>query len=326
MGGIVSAVVKPVTSVIGSLTGADDTRDAANIASAQQSAAAREAARLSMFRPIGITNRLGSSQFGFDKSGKLKSGSYTLSPELKQIQDYVFGLTGGAQGDTSSLLSLGRQYLATSPEEAASQYIQQQRGLLAPQRETQLGQVRSNLMRTGRGGLAVGQGTGRGAANPELQAYYNAIAQQEGQLASQADQYGRQRLAFGQGLLSSAYSPLQTNLGMIGSIEELGQSPFKLGLQAGGAAQQGSSTAAQLLGSGLSSAAQTRYQGEQAANASNSQFLSSLIGSAAMAGAGGFGGGSMGGFFNTNSTASPFFNTGANVFSPNYFGGTSFGE
>jgi hypothetical protein len=280
-----------------------------------------------MFRPIGITNRLGSSQFGFDSSGKLESGSYALSPELKQLQDYIFGLTPGAQGDTSNLLSLGRQYLATSPEEAASQYIQQQRGLLAPQRETQLNQVRSNLLRTGRGGLAVGQGAGRGAANPELQAYYNAIAQQEGQLASQADQYGRQRLSFGQGLLSSAYSPLQTNLGMIGSIEELGQSPFKLGLQAGGAAQQGSSTAAQLLGSGLSSAAQTRYQGEQAANAANAQFISSLIGGAsgAMAGGGG-GGGFGGGFFNTNSTASPFFNTGANVFSPNYFGGTSFGE
>ena len=314
-----------VSDVVGIFTGADDTRDAANAAAAQQSAAAREASRLSMFRPIGITNRLGSSQFGFDKSGKLESGSYTLSPELKQLQDYIFGLTPGAQGDTSNLLSLGRQYLATSPEEAASQYMSQQRGLLAPQREAQLGQVRSNLMRTGRGGLAVGQGTGRGAANPELQAYYNAIAQQEGQLASQADQYGRQRLAFGQGLLSSAYSPLQTNLGMIGSIEELGQSPFKLGLQAGGAAQQGSSTAAQLLGSGLSSAAQTRYQGEQAANAANSQFLSSLIGAAA-GGMSGGGFGSMGGFFNTNSTASPFFNTGANVFSPNYFGGTSFGE
>lgn len=320
MGGLVS-------SVANIFTGADDTRDAANIASAQQSAAAREASRLSMFRPIGITNRLGSSQFGFDSSGKLESGSYALSPELKQLQDYIFGLTPGAQGDTSNLLSLGRQYLATSPEEAASQYIQQQRGLLAPQRETQLNQVRSNLLRTGRGGLAVGQGAGRGAANPELQAYYNAIAQQEGQLASQADQYGRQRLSFGQGLLSSAYSPLQTNLGMIGSIEELGQSPFKLGLQAGGAAQQGSSTAAQLLGSGLSSAAQTRYQGEQAANAANAQFISSLIGGAsgAMAGGGG-GGGFGGGFFNTNSTASPFFNTGANVFSPNYFGGTSFGE
>ena len=320
MGGLVS-------SVANIFTGADDTRDAANIASAQQSAAAREASRLSMFRPIGITNRLGSSQFGFDASGKLESGSYALSPELKQLQDYIFGLTPGAQGDTSNLLSLGRQYLATSPEEAASQYIQQQRGLLAPQRETQLNQVRSNLLRTGRGGLAVGQGAGRGAANPELQAYYNAIAQQEGQLASQADQYGRQRLSFGQGLLSSAYSPLQTNLGMIGSIEELGQSPFKLGLQAGGAAQQGSSTAAQLLGSGLSSAAQTRYQGEQAANAANAQFISSLIGGAsgAMAGGGG-GGGFGGGFFNTNSTASPFFNTGANVFSPNYFGGTSFGE
>lgn len=37
-------------------------------------------------------------------------------------------------------------------------------------------------------------------------------------------------------------------------------------------------------------------------------------------------GGGLSGFFNTNSTASPFYNAGADVFSPSYMGGTSYGE
>lgn len=310
MGGVVSAVMKPVSSIIGSITGANEAQDAANESAAQQRAAAERASQLAMFRPIGITSRLGSSTFGFDSSGKLSSGSYSLSPELKAAQDYVFSQLPGSQTDTSQLLGLGRSYLADSPEAVAARYMTEQRGLLQPSRETQLNQIRSNLQRSGRGGLSVGAGTGRLAANPELAAYYNALAQQDLTLSAGADAAAQQRIGFGQGLLSSAYSPLQTNLGMIGSIEQLGQDPFKLGLQAGGAAQTGSTAASQLLGQGLTGAAQTQYAGAQQKAASQAQFISSLIGSASGGMSGGGGSGGWSNFFNTNSTNSPFFNRG----------------
>lgn len=300
---------KVVGNVIGAFTGGNAAEKAANQAAEQQRAAAERSAQLAMFRPIGITSRLGTSTFGFDSSGKLSSGGYTLSPELRAAQDYVFNQLPGAQQDVSQLLGLGRSYLADTPEAVAARYMTQQQGLLQPSRETQLNQLRSNLQRSGRGGLSVGAGTGRLAANPELAAYYNALAQQDLSLAAGAEGAAQQRIGFGQGLLSSAYSPLQTNLGMVGSIEQLGQDPFKLGLQAGGAAQAGSSAAAGLLGQGLSGAAQTQLAGAQQKAAAQAQFVSSLMGSA-MGGGGGGGMGSFSGFFNPNSTNSPFFNRG----------------
>lgn len=302
---------KAIGNVIGAITGGNAAEDAANQSAAQQRAAAERSSQLAMFRPVGITNRLGSSNFGFDSSGKISSAGYTLSPELLAAQNYVFSQLSGAQGDTSQLLNLGRSYLSDNPQDVANRYITEQTGLLQPGRDTQLNQIRSNLQRTGRGGLSVGAGNGRMAANPELAAYYNALAQQDLTLAAGAEGAAQQRIGFGQGLLSSAYSPLQTNLGMIGSIENLGQDPFRLGLQVGGAAQPGSSAGANLLNQGLSGAAQTQYAGAAQKAAAQGQFISSLLGSASGGMSGGAGNSQFSNFFNTNSTNSPFFNRGA---------------
>lgn len=65
----------------------------------------------------------------------------------------------------------------------------------------------------------------------------------------------------GTGVSTQALAPLQSYLGMIGSVEELGQQPLQLGLNIGGMAQQGASTAANLLGQGYANAATTRLQG-----------------------------------------------------------------
>lgn len=84
-------------------------------------------------------------------------------------------------------------------------------------------------------------------------------------------------------LPTQALAPIQGLLGAVGTIEELGQQPFTLGLQVGSAGQPGATSAAGLL----SQAAQTQYQGVQQANLANAQLLSGIIQGAGSA----FGGG-----------------------------------
>jgi len=133
--------------------------------------------------------------------------------------------------------------------------MQRQQDLLAPSRERQYAGLQNQLFQTGRGGLAVGGtglrpggGGGLGAANPELEAYYNAIAQQDAGLAAQAQQMGQQQTAFGAGLfgqgagllgqytsgLTGSYSPFTTGLGTAQTIESLGQAPLEMGAALGG--------------------------------------------------------------------------------------------
>jgi hypothetical protein len=153
-----------------------------------------------------------------------------------------------------------------------------QQASLAPSREQQLAGVRNQVFQTGRGGLATGgTSTGMQQTNPEMAAYYNAIAQQDLQLATQAENAAQQRQAYGAGLFGTAggllgqvtpltvqgYAPLQTQLGLAGSIEEMGQQALGLGLQVGGQnAQAGANAGKSLLTSGISAA-----QTQQAANA-----------------------------------------------------------
>jgi hypothetical protein len=190
------------------------------------------------------------------------------------------------QGAAGGLFSLGQQYLAQTPEQAAQKYIEQQQNLLAPSRERQYAQVQNQLFNTGRGGLSVGAtglrpsgGMGLSAANPEMEAYYNALAQQDLQLAAQAQEAGQRQTAFGAGLLGSgsqllgqyqagqvgALSPFQTSLGLGGTIEEMGQSAFNIGSNLGGrSATAGANVGRSLLEGGMG-AARTM----QAANAYN---------------------------------------------------------
>jgi hypothetical protein len=149
------------------------------------------------------------------------------------------------------------------------------------------------LFGTGRGGLGVQTGTGTAPANPELQAYYNALAQQDLQLASQADQAAQQRIGFGSSLfgtgagllgtqaqgMAGAYSPLQTQLGLSGQVEQMAQMPYQLGIQLGQAQQPGQTAGVQ----GLMQASQTQYGATQAANAANAQFWGGLISGASTA-------------------------------------------
>jgi hypothetical protein len=133
-------------------------------------------------------------------------------------------------------------------------------------------------------------------ANPELAAYYNAIAQQDLALAGQAEQAAQQRIGFGTTLFgqgagflgteaqgrAGAYSPLQTQLALSGQVENMAQMPYQLGLQLGQAQQPGQQTGVQAL----TQAAQTQYGAVQAANAANAQFWGGLISAGGTAAAG----------------------------------------
>ena len=280
MWGAIASVAGPI---IGGMISGNAAEDAANTSAGAQLGTARIAADAAKFRPVGITTSFGKSNFGFNPdTGYLESAGYTLDPRLQNLQT---GLLGGYAGqladaqnyDTSALTSganklysLGSQYLATSPEQAATDYLTSQRGLLAPGREQQLAGLRNKTFQTGRTGLATGgTSTGMMATNPEMAAYYNAVAQQDAQLAANADQYGMQRATFGQnmltggsalqntafGLQSQAYSPLMTTLGLGSTIEQLGQSPLDIGAQLGGrTATAGANVGQSLLYGGLSAA------------------------------------------------------------------------
>lgn len=286
MGDLVSGVL----GYFGAQEQADAQRQAAQTAADAQLQAARLAAEEARFRPVGITTRFGQSAFTTGPDGRVTGAGYTLSPELKALQDRVMGLTGQGltaaeaapgryaplTGAAQGLFNLGAGYLAQTPEQAAAQYMQRQQDLLAPSRERQYAQLQNQLFQTGRGGLAVGAtgarpggGAGLSAANPEMEAYYNALAQQDAQLAAQAQQAGQQQTAFGAGLfgtgagllgqyaggLAGAYSPFTAGLGTAQSIEQLGQAPLDIGTAIGG--RVASPTGAEALLRGGLTAAQT---------------------------------------------------------------------
>lgn len=280
-------------SLLGGLLGGQSATDAARQSAQAQLESARIAAEAARFRPVGITTRFGTSQFQMSPEGYLTGAGYTVSPELQAYQNRLMGLAGQGlttaeqagqeyaplTGAAQRLFSLGGQYLAQSPEEAAQQYMTSRQGLLQPARERQLSDIRNQLFKSGRGGLSVSQGGTLGASNPELQAYYNSIAQQDAQLAAQAEQAARDRIAYGTGLFGSAanalglrYSgvtssldPFKSGLGLTQSLEELGQQPLTLGAGLGGQqAAYGAQVGRNLLTGGLS-AAQTL----QPANAFN---------------------------------------------------------
>lgn len=269
--------------------------EAARISAQAIKDAAAQAAEAQKFRPVGVTTRFGASQFGFDPTtGQLTSAGYTVSPELKAMQDRIMALSGQGlteaekaagryaplQTAAQGLFGLGQQYLAQTPEQVAADYMAKQQNLLAPSRERQLAQLQTQLFNTGRGGLSVGGtgmrpggGEGLRAASPEMEAYYNALAQQDAALAAQAQQAGQQQVQFGTGLLGSgagllgsytqgltgAYSPFTTGIGVGSQLESLGQAPLDIGAQLGGrTAAAGANVGQSLLQGGLLGARTTQ--------------------------------------------------------------------
>ena len=336
---------------------ADAATEAARTTADAQLRAAQVAADAARFRPVGITTGFGQSQFTTDAQGNLVNAGYTLSPELQAIRNRLLSQAGAydptqitqqAQAlgtGAQSLFQAGQGYLSASPEEARQRYISQQQALLAPQQEQALAGVRNRLFSTGRTGLATG-GTAAGnmaQTNPELAAYYNALVQQQNQLAAGAEQAAQQQQTFGAGMLgagagllgqqaatvSGAYAPLSTMLGLGGTVEGLGQQALGLGSELGGRASTAGAQAGQSLLLGGLNAAKTLGSTAGLQGMVQAQGMAGLLNNPAISyknlsttPAGQW----FSNVLNPNSTASPFFNTGADVFSPSYMGGTSYGE
>ena len=313
-------IVGGITDAIG-LTDIKGTEKRAKESAEAQRQAAQQGATASAFRPVGMTTRFGTSQFGMEDIGgvpRVTSASYQLSPELSALQDALFGLTGGGLGyaqqaqqaaaplgqAAQGLFGLGSQYLAMSPEQARQQYMQEQYAMLDPIRAREEQRLGSSVFGRGRAGLNVGD-----MGQPELFALASARRGQDLDLAARAEQAAQQRAQFGSGLFGTgaqllgsqygiptqALGPLQSYLGTIGSIEEMGQDPFRLGLGVGGASQPGATAGADLLSAGLSNAALTRQQGGTAASSQLTGFMNDLLGAAIGGFSGGFSGGG-GGF------------------------------
>ena len=250
-------------------------REAAQAAQARIDAETAAAKQSAAFRPVGMTTRFGTSQFGYDPTtGQMTSAGYTLSPEAKAQQDRFVALSNqgltqaeGAQAQfaplqtgATSLFTLGNKYLAQSPQDVAQNYLAQQMSLLQPGRELEFANLQTKLRNQGRLGLSVAQGGGLGATTPELQALFNARARQEAELAANAQLAGQRDVAFGAGLLDQgsrtmgqyyggqqqAYAPYSTALGQVQNLETLAQQPLTMGAALGQQAAQAGFNVGQL--------------------------------------------------------------------------------
>ena len=224
-----------------------------------ETAAAKQSAA---FRPVGMTTRFGTSQFGYDPvTGQMTSAGYTLDPQAKNAQDRLVKLAESGlqqaegaqqafaplQTGATSLFNLGNKYLAQTPQDVAQNYLAQQMALLNPGRELEFSNLQTKLRNQGRLGLSVAQGGDLGATTPELQALYNARARQDAELAANAQQLGQRDVLFGSSLLGQgaqtmgnyyggqqqAYSPYTTALQQVTGLESAAQQPLTMGMNLG---------------------------------------------------------------------------------------------
>jgi len=275
------------TGLLSGLIGTAGNIYASNQAANAAQQAAQTAAQQAQFRPVGVTTRFGRSGFQYGPDGRLIGAGYQVAPDVAAMREALMGISGGALQQAQQqqamqqqvnqaaqgLFGLGQQYIAQTPQQAAQQYMAQQQELFAPLDERALAQLQASQFRKGTGGLAMGAtgvtpggAPGLRAANPAMEAFYNAQQQRNAQLAAQAQQMGQQQVQFGQGLLGgalnlqqggygaqqAALAPFSTGFGQATNVEQAGQQPLTLGTQLGG----GSATAAQMLQQGANTANQ----------------------------------------------------------------------
>ena len=260
--GLLGSAITGGLGLTGSVVQQQQSKEAAQTAAQNVDRATQTGVEASQFRPVGMTTRFGTSNYTYDPvTGRMTSAGYQLNPEAKNAQDRLVGLAGRGltqaeaaqqqfaplQTGAQNLFGLGNQYISQSPQDVAQNYINQQMALLQPSREVELANLQNKLQQQGRAGLSVAQGGTMGATTPELQALYNARAQQEAVLAANAQQAGQQNVLFGAGLLGqgsqamgqyyggqqAAYAPYTTALGQVQNLESLAQQPLQMGASLG---------------------------------------------------------------------------------------------
>ena len=284
--------------------------------------AGQTAADRGVFKPVTVSTSFGTPQYTYDDQGRLTGASYEAAPWLQALQTGQQGLAGTylnaaqqaamnqqglgaanqAFGGATSLYGAANQALPTNYDtaQATQDYYNRMQQMVAPERERQLASTRQNLFNRGRQGLAVGatQAGGQLATNPEMAAYYNAVAQQDLGLANQAEQQALANLAqrtgmatnlFGAGLQqgvgggniqnqqyqnwAASQVPMATSLSQLGTMEQMAQSPLQLGLQFGAPTTQGMQYGGSMLFNAAQTAADLQSRQAQAnaaaANANN---------------------------------------------------------
>lgn len=303
------------TDLIAPLLGTAGSVYSSNQAANATTNAANAAAQAAQFRPVGVTTRFGKSGFQYDPaSGQLIGAGYQVAPDVAAMREGLMGLAGtgigqaqGAQAQQAGinaagqgLFNLGQQYVAQTPQAAAQQYMAQQQQLLAPGREQQLAQLTNQQQQQGRLGLATGATTegymagaqGLQAANPQMAALYNARAQQDAQLAAQAQQAGQQQVQFGQGLMTGglnlqgqgyglqtqALAPYTNYMAGATGIENQGLNALTIGSGLGSASTAGSTNAAIFQNQAAQQAAQLQLDRNNAVVGGLTDPISQLIG------------------------------------------------
>lgn len=322
------------TSLIAPAIGTAGSIYASNQAANATTNAAAQAAQAAQFRPVGVTTRFGKSGFNYDEAGRLIGAGYQVAPDVAAAREGLMGMAGTGLGQAqqiqafqpnvnaqaAGLFNLGAQYVAQTPQAAAQQYMTQQQQLLAPGREQQLAQLTNQQQQQGRLGLATGGTTagytagapGLQATNPQMAAYYNAQAQQDAQLAAQAQQAGMQQTQFGQGLMTGglnlsgqgfglqtqALAPYTQYAQQAANLENLGQNALTQGMGLGSSITAGSTAAANIQNAAAQQAAQMQLQRNNAIVGGLSDPISQLIS--------GLSGGGSGGV-NYNAVVNPYF-------------------
>lgn len=278
------AIAAAGASLVGSYLSGQAAQSAAQTSANAQLAAAQLAAEEQRFRPVGISTRFGTSNFQFSPEGRLIGAGYEASPEIRALQDRLSAMYGSSLGMAEQapqmaaplfaggqgLFNLAQQYLATSPEAARQQYMQEQQALLEPSRMREEARLGSSVFGRGRAGLNVGA-----SGQPELFALAQARREQDLGLAARAEQAAQQRAQFGAGLFGTgagligtgydlqtkALSPFQTQFGLSQLLEQAALQPLDIGAQLGGrSATAGANVGQSLLQGGLG-AARTQLQG-----------------------------------------------------------------
>ena len=297
------------TGLLSGLIGTAGNIYASNQAANAAQQAGQAAAQQAQFRPVGVTTRFGRSGFQYGPDGRLIGAGYQVAPDVAAMREALLGISGGAlqqaqqqqamQGQINQaaqgLFNLGQQYVAQTPQAAAQQYLAQQQELLAPLDERALAQLQTQQFRRGTGGLAMGAtgatpsgAPGLRAANPAMEAFYNAQQQRNAQLAAQAQQAGQQQVTFGQGLLGgalnlrqggygaqqAALAPFSTGFTQATGVEQAGMQPLSTGAQLGA----GNTAAAQMLQQGLNTANQLTANRNTAVVGALSDPVAQLIG------------------------------------------------
>ena len=232
-------------------------QNAYNQQSQQVAQAAARAQQQATFKPVGITTAFGQSQFQVDPTtGQLVSAGYTATPEVAAQRERLFGLGAQALPTTADTQTIQQQYIA------------QQQGLLAPGREQQLAQLRNRQYQRGTTGLATGgtvagyapNAAGLMATNPEMAAYYNALAREDATLSANAPTYA-------QNLLNAQINTGTGLFGAANTLEGYARQPLALSTDLAKAQAASGAYAGQLGLTGQRQAAQLAAEGSLLGNA-----------------------------------------------------------